>query len=67
MIKDEYAIEITNVDFEIGSLMKESNIRINKIFTAHRSIVVYKIGSVKDCKTCEIVDGVIKLLSRSEK
>lgn len=30
-LKDKYAIEITDDDFETGSLMKESNIRTNKV------------------------------------
>lgn len=64
MIKDEYAIEIMDVDFETGSLMKESNIRINKIFTADRSIILYKVGALKDVKTHEIIDGVINILKK---
>jgi len=33
-VKDEYAIEITEKDFDEGSLRQVSNIRPNKIFTA---------------------------------
>lgn len=64
MIKDEYAIETTDTDFETGSLMKESNIRINKLFTADRSIILYKVGALKDVKTHEIIDGVINILKK---
>jgi len=41
-IKDEYAIAITEEDFEEGSLKRESNVRPNKIFTADESVILYK-------------------------
>ena len=43
-IKDAYAIAITNTDFSNGGLNKNSNIRPNRIFTADRKIIIYKIG-----------------------
>ena len=46
-VKDEYAIVISNEDFEEGSLRQESNVRPNKIFTADESIILYKIGRLK--------------------
>ncbi|SNS91502.1 mRNA interferase MazF [Anaerovirgula multivorans] len=66
MLKDEYAIEILDDDFETGNLMKESNVRINKLFTADRSIILYKVAALKDSKTQEIINGVINILSRNE-
>ena len=62
--KDEYAVEITDIDFAIGSLKKESNIRINKLFTADRSIVLNKVGTLTDVKTQEIIDAVINILKK---
>ena len=46
-VRDEYAIIITEEDFEEGSLKQESNVRPNKIFTADRSIILYKVGRLK--------------------
>lgn len=43
-IRDHYSIPHYNSDFEIGSVRKISNIRPNRIFTAVRRIVIYKIG-----------------------
>lgn len=63
-VKDEYAIEITESDFETGGLAKESNIRINKLFTADRSIILYKIGTLKDFKTQKIVEETINILKK---
>ncbi len=45
---DFYSIKIFNEDFESGSLKIESNIRPNKIFTADESIILYKIGTLKN-------------------
>ncbi len=64
-IRDKYAIGITDGDFETGSLMRESNVRINKLFTADRSIILYKIGTLKASKTQEIIEKVINLLSKN--
>jgi len=49
-------------DFLEGSLLKESNIRPNKIFTADSKIILYKIGSLKPQKLNEVIDKVIKIL-----
>ncbi len=46
-VRDKYAITITDEDFEEGSLKQESNVRPNKIFTADRNIILYKVGRLK--------------------
>ena len=61
-VKDEYAIEITDKDFEEGSLKQVSNVRPNKIFTADESIILYKIGKLKKEKMEEIIIAIIKIL-----
>ena len=45
--KDEYAIFLESVDFAVGRLPIVSFIRPNKIFTADKSIIIKKTGSVK--------------------
>jgi mRNA interferase MazF len=61
-IKDSYAIPISEKDFEKGSLVKNSNVRPNRIFTADRGIVLYSVGKIKKEKITEIEDKVIQII-----
>jgi mRNA interferase MazF len=54
---------LKNSDFEEGSLIKNSNIRPNKIFTADRDIVLYKIGHLNEEKIKEVTDRVIRIFA----
>jgi len=47
-VKDSYALPLDNSGFSSGSLHKPSNIRPNRLFTAEKSIIIRKIGRVKD-------------------
>jgi len=40
-IKDKYAIQISDDDFETGGLKQASNVRPNRIFTADSHLVLY--------------------------
>ena len=60
--KDEYAIFLSDKEFKVGSLKQESNIRPNKLFTADKSIIQYKIGSLKEPKTKTIIKAIISLI-----
>lgn len=46
-VKDDYAIALDNSDFKTGSLNKPSNIRPNRLFTAEKSIITRKVGTIK--------------------
>ena len=61
-VRDEYAITITEEDFEEGSLKQESNVRPNKIFTADRSIILYKVGRLKRAKVKSIIETIIEII-----
>jgi len=61
-IKDAYAIPLNVDDFEEGSLNKQSNIRPNKIFTADKSIILYKVGRIKEDKINEVKKAIIDML-----
>ena len=61
-VKDSYAITITSEDFESGSLKQTSNVRPNRIFTADKSIILYKIGRLKKRKIEEVTQAIIKIL-----
>jgi len=61
-IKDKYAISINEDDFETGILKQRSNIRPNRIFTADRHIILYRVGHLKSEKVREIIERIIGIL-----
>ena len=61
-LSDQYAIPLTINDFKEGSIKKESNIRSNRIFTADRHIILYKIGSLKEHKIKETINKIIEII-----
>ena len=60
-IKDEYAIEVEDIDFEEGKLNQSSNIRPNRVFTADEKIILYKVGHLKCDKINIITDKILKI------
>ena len=58
---DKYSIELKNTEFKQGKLNIKSMIRPNRLFTADRSLIQYKVGSLKNEKLKEAIDGLIKL------
>lgn len=62
---DNYSINLDNNDFKEGGLQVASMIRPNRIFTADRSIISYKAGTLKGKKTKEIEEKVVKIFTSS--
>ncbi len=60
-IRDQYAIHLDTSDFETGSLRKISNIRPNRIFTADRKIIIYKIGTLNHEKIKSVINRVVEI------
>lgn len=58
---DKYSIKLEDSDFERGRLNLISMIRPNKIITADKSVIGYKIGSLKVKKLREVIDIIIKI------
>jgi len=44
----EYALLVTNKDLESGKLIKDSKIKVDRIFSINRKIIKMKIGKVKE-------------------
>jgi len=63
-IKDKYAVEISDKDFETGGLRQTSNVRPNRIFTADSHIVLYRIGNLKKTKLNEIIEKVVEIIQK---
>jgi mRNA interferase MazF len=61
---DEYSIVLANENFKHGTLNLTSMIRTNKLFTADKSIVLYKIGSLKDDKIKEVEKAIINIFKK---
>ncbi len=55
-------IKIENKDFGQGSLKRESFVRIDKIGSIEKSLIKYKIGSLKPEKFKDILDKIISFL-----
>ncbi|OCQ92468.1 growth inhibitor PemK [Oscillatoriales cyanobacterium USR001] len=61
-IINRYVISITNTDFTIGSLSRDSKIRPEIIHTIERSVIGYKVGSLKPEKVEEVIKKLIEIL-----
>ena len=61
---DKYSILLENKDFKEGNLNIESNIRPNRLFTADKSLVLYKVGSLKENKVQEVITKIEQILSK---
>ena len=62
VISDNYAISLTDGDFQSGTLKRKSNLRPNRIFTADINIILYKIGHLKDDKMEEVIKKIIQII-----
>jgi len=62
--KDEYAITLEVKDFRQGRLPVSSLIRPNKLFTADKSIISTKVGTLKDEKIKEVQERLVNIFKR---
>ena len=60
-VRDRYSISLSDNDFEFGNIKRRSNIRPNRIFTADKNIVLYKIGGISEQKLTKVLEEVRKL------
>jgi len=61
-IRDRYAVSIDDDKFETGALRQKSNVRPNRIFTADRHIILYRVGHLKPEKVDQIIDRIVDIL-----
>ena len=61
-VKDNYAIELSNSDFKMGSLNKPGNIRPNRLFTAENSIILRKVGSIQSSVLEKVIDKLCEII-----
>ena len=63
-VKDTYSVSLRKTDFITGSLSVASNIRPNRIFTADKNIILYKVGHIKENKTKEIIQKITEVVNK---
>ncbi len=61
-IRDRYAVSIEDHDFETGTIKQKSNVRPNRIFTADRHILLYRVGHLKSDKINEVIEKIVDIL-----
>lgn len=61
--KDELSISLKEKDFATGKLPVESVIRPSRLFTAEKTIVVYKAGQLAKSKIKEVEQMIVKIMT----
>ncbi len=60
--KDFHSIKTDSKDFENGNLPIISYIRPNKLFTADKNLILFKIGHLKEKKTREVIQKIVDII-----
>jgi mRNA interferase MazF len=61
-VRDRYAIPLDDGDFSEGGLRQPSNVRPNRLFTADRAIVLYRVGRLRQDKMDEVIARIVELI-----
>ena len=61
-VRDSYAVPLAESDVAGGSLRRASNARPNRLFTADRDIVLYKVGRLRQQKITDVVEKIVDIL-----
>ncbi|MCK9391690.1 MAG: type II toxin-antitoxin system PemK/MazF family toxin [Syntrophales bacterium] len=61
---DRYSVPITDSDFILGSLNKNSFVRPNRLFTAETQIVIKVAGRLSSPKTEEVVNKITDIINQ---
>ncbi len=59
---DMYAVLLTNEDLQTGSLITNSYVRPNRIFTADQNIILKSVAQVNNEKMVEIINKIFDIL-----
>jgi mRNA interferase MazF len=58
---DSYSVPLSDSDQNRDAIKVESVIRPNRIFTAEKSIILYRIGKVNPDKAKEVEDVLVRI------
>ncbi len=62
--RDNYAIPLASTDLKDGSLNVQSNIRPNRIFTADKNIIIYKMATVNDKIVKAVIEKIVEIINK---
>ncbi|MFH0982048.1 MAG: type II toxin-antitoxin system PemK/MazF family toxin [Planctomycetota bacterium] len=63
-VRDRYGLPLEVGDFADGGLKHSSNVRPNRIFTADRQLILYRVGGLKPEKMNAVTEALIAILRR---
>jgi mRNA interferase MazF len=61
-VRDRYAVQIDQGDFESGSLKRPSNVRPNQFMTIDRKAVLYTVGRLTRSTVNKVIDRCVEVL-----
>lgn len=61
-VRDGLEVEIADADFREGTLKQASNVRPNRLFTADRRIMLYKVGALNAAAMVRVTDRLVRLI-----
>jgi mRNA interferase MazF len=61
---DDYQVVLSQKDLTQGALKVNSFIRPNKILSIRSSIIIYKLGTLKNEKTNEVIDKIVGIFRK---
>lgn len=61
-VRDGYALPSNDSDFRDGALKQPSNIRPNRIFTADKRLILYRVGALKREQLEEVTKAIVQIL-----
>jgi mRNA interferase MazF len=61
-VRDKYAIDLDDKDFETGALRQKSNVRPNRLFTADQRIILRRVGHLRKEKINQIIEKAVEVL-----
>lgn len=62
-VRDGHAVSLADTDFSEGSLKRPSNVRPNRIFTADRRLILYRVGRLRTEKMQQTTQAVVDMLT----
>ncbi len=63
---DLYSVPLSPKDVDNGNLKVDSFIRPNRIFTSHKNLILYKLGSIDNTIFQNVVSELLQIINNSE-
>jgi mRNA interferase MazF len=61
-VRDRYAVRLETAHFHDGSLKQSSQVRPNRLFTADRSLILYRVAGLAPQKLQEVIEAIVLVL-----